>query len=185
MGDVPLLGTRKPDEHNTGPVLRLLHCKVCSSIEELPPFNGKPEEDHLLQIACENHRFPSGDEHKGLLFIVPVKVWMNTDARKDVIRQIKGGGSKGLAEIDDSFYDTKSQFGEDAMSCWKQKNKPQDNCDEYQSERKRLLPDTTKERKELGMDKIGDTGPKNYLCHFCPIHSKVVQRKRQLMGLYD
>jgi hypothetical protein len=183
MADIPLLGSRKPAENE--PVLRLLHCKVCNSIEELPPYVGPAEHDQLLAIACEKHKFPSGEEHKGLLFIIPVKAWLNSDARKDVIRQIKGGGSKGLDEIDEGFYDTKSQFGEDAMTCWKRKNKPQDNCDEYQSESKRLLPNTAKERKELGMDPLGDAGPKNYVCHFCPIHSKVVQRKRQLMGLYD
>lgn len=184
MSNIPLLGSRQPEDHNSGPVLRLLHCMVCSSIEELPPFKGRPEEDHLLQIACQKHKFPSGEEHKGLLFIVPLKVWMNTEARKDVIRQLKGGGSKGLAEIDDSFYDTKSQFGEDALNCWKSHNKPQDTCGDYQSDGKQLIPDTLKERKELGMStEIG--GPKNYLCHFCPIHAKVVQRKRQLMGMYD
>lgn len=184
MSNIPILGSRKPDDKNTGPVLRLLNCFVCSSIEELPPYNGPAEQDHLLQIACERHRFPSGEEHKGLLFVVPVKVWMNEEARKDVIRQLKGGGSKGLAEIDDDFYVTKSQFGEDALTCWKKHNKPQDSCDDYQHDSKQLLPDTLKERKELGMSlEIG--GPKNYLCHFCPIHAKVVQRKRQLMGMYD
>lgn len=184
MSNIPLLGSRQPEDHNSGPVLRLLHCMVCSSIEELPPFKGRPEEDHLLQIACEKHVFPSGEEHKGLLFIVPLKVWMNAEARKDVIRQLKGGGSKGLAEIDDSFYDTKSQFGEDALNCWKSHNKPQDTCGDYQADGKQLIPNTLKERKELGMS-TDMGGPKNYLCHFCPIHAKVVQRKRQLMGMYD
>lgn len=184
MAQIPLLGSRKPDDHNTGPVIRLLHCKVCNSIEELPPYVGAPEQDYLLEIACEKHKFPSGEEHKGLLFIVPVKAWSNTDARKDMIRQIKGGGSKGLDEIDSTFYDTKSQFGEDAMNCWKSRNKPQDSCPDYQSDSKKLVPNTKKERKELGLDTTM-AGPKNYLCHFCPIHAKVVQRKRQLMGMYD
>lgn len=185
MANPPLLGS-KDKSYNEGPQMRLLHCMVCSTIEELPPFQGRPENDHLLAIACEKHRFPSGEEHKGLLFVVPVLAWSKKEAREDIIRQIKGGGSKGLAEIDAKFYDTKSTFHEDAMTCWKKRNSPQDSCDDYESSSKRLLPDTAQERKELGLTSLKDApGPKNYLCHFCPIHSKVVQRKRQLLGLYN
>jgi hypothetical protein len=186
MPNVPLLGSNNNDSYNKGPQFRLLFCMVCNSLEELPPFQGRPENDHLLAIACEKHRFPSGEEHKGLLFTVPVMAWQNTEARKDIIRQIKGGGSKGLDEIDSTFYESKSTFAEDAMKCWKSHNKPQDSCSDYESSNKRLLPNTGKERKELGLASLKDApGPKNYLCHFCPIHSKVVQRKRKLLGMYD
>jgi hypothetical protein len=186
MSKIPLLGQPKDKSYNQGPLLRLLHCMVCSSLEELPPFEGLPEHDHLLAIACERHRFPSGEEHKGLLFIVPVMAWANKEAREDIIRQIKGGGLKGLAEIDDKYYESKSTFSADAMTCWKKHNSPQDSCGDYEDSSKRLLPDTGKERKELGLASLKDApGPKNYLCHFCPIHSKVVTRKRQLLGMYD
>jgi len=186
MSNVPLLGSSNNKSYNHGPQMRLLFCMVCNSLEELPPFQGRPENDQLLEIAVQKHRFPSGDEHKGLLFVVPVLAWANKEAREDIIRQIKGGGSKGLAEIDEKFYESKSTFSEDAMTCWKRHNKPEDSCDEYESSSKRLMPDTAKDRKELGLTSLKDApGPKNYLCHFCPIHSKVVQRKRTLLGMYD
>jgi hypothetical protein len=186
MSNIPLLGQRKSNDPNSGPQMRLLFCMVDNSLEELPPYEGPPELDHLLAIACEKHKFPSGEEHKGLLFTVPLKTWANKEARENIIRQIKGGGSKGLAEIDATFYDSKSTFHEDAMKCYSQHNRPEKGCDDYQSSSKRLLPNTSADRKELGLSSLKDApGPKNYLCHFCPVHSVVVQRKRKLMGMYD
>ena len=139
--------------------------------------------DHGARCDALHLALPEGHTFSGE---TALRLWEGVEAREDIIRQIKGGGSKGLAEIDSSFYDTKSQFGEDAMNCWKSRNRPQDSCDDYESSSKRLLPDTAKDRKELGLTSLKDApGPKNYLCHFCPIHSKVVQRKRQLLGLYD
>ena len=115
MSNVPILGEKKMDNE---PMFRLLFCLVCQTLEELPPFDGDPELDHLLAIACESHLFPSGEPHKGKLFVLPLRTWAHTESKKEIIRQIKGGGSKGLAEIDDTFYDSRSNFMDDAMTCY-------------------------------------------------------------------
>ena len=167
-----------------GPVIRLLHCLVCDTMEELPPFEGRPENDHLLAISVERHQFPSGEPHKGNLFVLPVKTWMDKANREEIIRQIKGGGSKGLAEFDASYYDTRSTFMEDAMTCWKE-HLSKEECDEYESSGKRLVSNSTKaERKDLGLPDISSVpGPKIYLCHFCPVHVGVQRRKQKLLGM--
>lgn len=180
---VPLL-QNKPVEN--GPEIRLLHCSVCGSIEELPLFDGDPDKDHLLQILVDRHVFPSGEPHKGRLFRLPQIHWTNETARKQIIEQIKGGGSSGLDEFDPEFYATRNTFQEDALKCYNAHLRPTDGCPDYNSPSKRLLPNTKEDRKELGLvDPAKAPGPKNYLCQFCPVHSIVMQKKRALRGDYE
>ena len=180
MSNVPILGEKKMDNE---PMFRLLFFLVCQTLEELPPFDGAPEQDHLLAIACETHVFPSGEPHKGKLFVLPLRAWAKPESRKEIIRQIKGGGSKGLAEVDDTFYDSRSTFMEGAMECYKRHNKPKDGCSDWRIKEKLLVPNTIKERKAEGMARYQDeAGPKTYLCDFCPVAIGVAQRKQRLMG---
>lgn len=179
---VPLLQNKTPD---TGPEIRILHCSVCDSVEELPLFDGAPENDHLLQILVDRHVFPSGQPHVGRLFRLPLFSWENIEARKQVINQIKGGGSAGLDEIDPEFYATRNTFQEDALTCYSAHLRPTDGCPDYETPSKRLLPNTQSERKEVGLvDPAKAPGPKTYLCQFCPVHSVVMQKKRALRGDY-
>ena len=180
MSNFPILGQKKMDNE---PMFRLLFCLVCQTLEELPPFDGAPEQDHLLAIACETHVFPSGEPHKGKLFVLPLRAWAKPESRKEIIRQIKGGGSAGLAEIDDTFYDSRSTFMEGAMDCYKSHNKPKEGCSDWRIKEKLLVPNTVKERKAEGMARYQDeAGPKTYLCDFCPVAIGVAQRKQQLLG---
>jgi len=187
MSEIPLIGKR---EQHDGPVIRLLRCLVCETWEELPDYTGPSDKDYLLEITIEKHKFPSGDPHVGKLFKVPVKTWMNPEHRKAVLEQLGKGGSAGLDELDPdkSFYETKMQFAQDAMECWKKHNRPKasDGCDDYETPPKRLLPDTAKERTELGLPKPEHLdGPRIYTCHFCPYHGQVVQQRRAILGMYD
>lgn len=181
MSNVPVIG-EKPLANE--PTFRLLYCLVCQTLEELPPYDGEPELDHLLAIACEQHVFPSGEPHKGRLFVLPLKAWAHKDSKQEIIRQIKGGGSKGIAEMDETFYDSRSTFLEDAMLCYKAHNKPKEGCADWHSEQKLLIPNTEKERRKEGLGKYKDSpGKKTYLCDFCPVAIGVAQRKRKLLGM--
>lgn len=177
---VPLLQPNKVPEN--GPEIRLLHCSVCGTIEELPLFDGDPENDHLLQILIDQHVFPgSGEPHVGRLFRLPQLQWENPNTRREIIKQMKGGGSAGIDEFDPEFYATRNTFQEDALKCYSAHLRPTDGCPDYNTPPKRLLPNTKADRKELGLvspDKA--PGPKNYLCQFCPVHSVVMQKKRDL-----
>lgn len=180
----PLIGSKEYD----GPVLRLLRCLVCETWEELPDYDGPSDRDYLLEMSIEKHKFPSGDPHVGKLFKVPVQAWGSVEQRKAILDQLGAGASAGLDALDPdkAFYETKMTFANDAMQCWKQHNSPKDGCDDYQTPKKRLLPDTAKERGELGLPKPEHLdGPKIYSCNFCPVHSVVTTRKRQFLGMYD
>lgn len=187
MAEAPLIGKR--EMNHDGPVIRLLVCLECKTIDELPPHEGPPETDLLLEMTAEKHEYPSGDRHKGKLFILPVKTWANPAHQKEIIKQLTGGGSSGLDAMtpEGDYYSTKMQFAEDAMQCYKYHLRPTNHCDDYQSESKRLLPKTSKERKDLGLPdpKNAPGMPKVYLCNFCPMHSVMTQKRRSLMGMYD
>ena len=186
MSDIPLLGSRQM-EHK-GPLIRLLRCLVCNTWEELPDWEGAVEEDFLLEVSIEKHKFPSGEPHVGKLFKVPVSYWAHPEKRKAVLTQLGQGGSVGLDALDPdkAFYDTKMTFAEDAMTCWRSRLSPKDGCGDYQTPQKRILPKTAAERKELGLPSPEDApGPKVYICNFCPVHSAVTTRKRQILGMYD
>jgi hypothetical protein len=179
----PLIGS-KPIE---GPVIRLLLCLVCNTVEELPDYEGPSNFDYLLEISLEKHVFPSGEPHVGKLFKLPVKSWANPKEKEAILQQFKNGGSRGLDELSENgdFYQTQMTFAADAMECWQRHNKPKSNCDDYESPAKRLLPDTAKERGELGLPKPEHLkGPQVYTCHFCPYHGEVTTRKRRILGLY-
>jgi hypothetical protein len=181
MSNIPILGEKKQDKE---PMFRLLFCLVCQTLEELPPYDGDPELDMLLAVACEQHLFPSGEPHKGKLFVLPLRAWAKPESKKEIIRQIKGGGSAGLAEIDESFYESRSTFMEGAMECYERHNKPKDGCSDWHDKSKLLIPKTVKERKAEGMARYQDeAGPKTYLCDFCPVAIGVAQRKQKLMGM--
>ena len=186
MAEAPLIGKRE-FEHS-GPVIRLLLCFVCNSIEELPAYEGPSDHDYLLQISVEKHVFPSGEPHKGKLFILPIKTWANEGNRKAIIEQLRGGGAAGLDALtpEGNYYATKMQFAEDAMDCYKRHNRPQIGCPDYGTPEKRLLPDTAKERKEVGIESPENApGPKIYLCNFCPMHSLVTTANNMKKGLYN
>jgi hypothetical protein len=187
MTDIPLIGSR-PIE---GPIIRLLFCLVCTTIEELPPHEGPAATDTLLELAAEKHEFPSGDRHVGKLFLLPVKAWMDPTQRKAIIDQLKQGAglpgsSEGLDALSDDkdYYTSKSQFGEDAMACWKQHISPKDGCNDYMSESKRLVPKTEKARLELGLPSSKESGISVHLCQFCPVHSVMMTKHRAMRGMY-
>lgn len=164
--------------------IRLLICNTCQSVEELPMYEGRPERDDTLNYRVSFHRYADGNEHFGGLATVAATVWSNTEARGEIIRKLRTemfrpGEAEGLGT---DFYDVKSTFGEDAFTCWQQHNRTE-NCQDYRSDKKRLLPDTKAERKEAGLS-VKDR-PNTWLCDFCPVHSLVIQRKRKARGDYN
>lgn len=152
--------------------IRLLACQQCKTIEELPDFEGRPEQDHLLSYALERHR-NNGVAHIGALFKVPEKDWENDKAKKSITQQIAAkleGGETGLGS---AFYDLKNNFQEDAIACF---NAHMRNpaCSDYKSDSKRLTPGTAAERKAAGLSEYRSAKDR-YLCEFCPVQALVEQ----------
>lgn len=168
--------------------IRLLICKTCGTAEELPWYDGDPKFDTWLNSAVEHHpKFGDGRSHiAGGLFNIDVQQFWNTpDKRKitleDLYTQLEiPGTGEGLGQ---NYYDLKSTYLEDAMTCWKGFNRTTDpgHCD-YRKENKRLLPDTAADRKELGISP--KDRPSTFLCDFCPVQSIVMQKNAEAKGLY-
>lgn len=168
--------------------IRVLICKTCQSVDELPWYEGPIEGDVWLNQVVNNHpKFGDGRPHiAGGLFNIDVQQhWNTADKRKNTLTElhkqleIPGEG----AGFGSEFYDLKSTYVEDAFACWKSFNRTTNpgHCD-YRKENKKLLPDTAAARKELGKDP--KERPNTYLCDFCPLQSIVDQKKRSKAGLY-
>lgn len=185
--DVPILGNPMQQEKrelpSDGPKIRLLVCLNCKSIEELPDYEGRPENDTLLEISLEKHN-SAGIPHAGHLIKVPLIVWQVPKVREEIIKQIRAQGSSGLDVIMPGFYDTKNTFFEDAMACYAQHLRPKAQCPDFKSEKKALVPKTHAERKEAGLSAPGTTGPKIHLCDFCPVRVFNERKAREAKGLY-
>lgn len=174
--DLSTLGSGGSTEQE--PYFRLLVCKTCKTIDELPSAEEDPG-DVLLDITVERH----GDTHFGVLWNVPKVIWMSEKLRPEVVSQIQSGMSAGLDAFGTQFYQTRMQFGEDAMQCYARHNKPKGQCSEYKSSDKALEPKTAKERREAGLpERTG--GPKVYLCDFCPVKSYNMKKHNESKGAY-
>ena len=163
-----------------GPIIRVLYCAVCQTMETLPLYDGPVEGDTLLEVLVSRHQFESGEPHKGHLFRVPQLEWEREAVRKEIIKQIKGGGSKGIDEFDESFYATKDTFKEDAAVCYNKHLRPKDGCHDFMSDKMILLPDTKAERRVAGLPSPSKApGPKRHLCDFCVVGTQV---QSKIMG---
>ena len=109
---------------------------------------------------------------------------MAESMREAVIAQIQDKVAPGLNAFGTNFYETKSQFHEDAMSCYNLHNRPKGQCSDFRSEKKRLSPKTERDRIAAGMPaQMG--GPKVYLCDFCPVRVFNARKYNEQQGLYN
>lgn len=198
--DIPLLdgaNTRLPDlgnisreelEHGARDVL--LVCADCGTIEHVPGFDGPAEKNEPFQARLRNHLVPLADRtatHAIATTTVNAKLWaQNEDFRKYIARAISEANKTGDVGLGHEFYDLKSTFAEDAMTCWREKHNRTQNCEDYRSDKMRLLPGTREQRKDLGLPtKAKDRPRATFLCDFCAYHSIVMQRARKAKGMYD
>jgi hypothetical protein len=157
------------------PYFRLLVCKNCRTIDELPSAEEDPG-DTLLNITVERH----GDMHYGRLWNVPKAVWMTPALKEDVIKQLSGGEGDGLGL---PFYNTRMQFAEDAMTCYSIHNRPKGQCPDYKSDKKKLSAGTEQMRKAENLNKYA--GPTVYLCDFCPVKSFNMVKTHDKIKAFD
>jgi hypothetical protein len=171
-----------------GVKIRLLICAMCKSIEELPDYDGPQEHDDTGNYRMSFHRTASGAYHAHSVASVLKSDWDKPYIREAFVREITamiaGTGQDGLGQ---EFYDVKSTFLDDALACWKKHGRPgsahKTSCEDYKSDRMRLLPDTRAERKAEGLST--KNRPNTFLCQFCPYHRVVENRFRKSRGEYD
>ncbi|GHB52802.1 hypothetical protein GCM10010331_45560 [Streptomyces xanthochromogenes] len=152
--------------------VRLLLCKDCKSIEEIPDHDGTPREDFLLENRVSQHTYPDGNRHFGQLMVISKKHWDNAEYKTEIVKKInekmENGGSEGLGT---DFYNLKASFQDDAMTCWRKHQRTLD-CGDLRSSKVRLTPGTNTERKAAGLPKYRSAKDR-YLCDFCPVMNRV------------
>ena len=183
-GGVPADSGAVREIKDSGPQLRIFYCWNCKSFEELPDYQGRPEDDTLLALLVERHQ-SAGVAHACTPFRVGVRLWSVERIRNAIIKQIREQTNGGLDELDPTYYATRSMFYEDAMQCYVKHLRPQDSCPEWMDEKKRLVPNTAAERKDIGLaPPTVSQATKVYLCDFCPVKSVVMTKQRAAAGLY-
>lgn len=173
-----------------GPRVRLLICHDCGSVDVLPWYEGPPEYDDTLMYRLAPHQGPRDERtgeprytHAGSMATVSEKSWDDMSIRKQILDEIAKAHAGGEVGLGSKMYAARSNFKEDALTCWKRHNRT-DNCPDYKSEQMKLIPDTREERRDLGLDTKASRRPGTYLCVFCPYHSVVMQRARKAQGFY-
>jgi hypothetical protein len=161
------------------PHFRLLVCRTCGTIDELPSGDEDPG-DVLLDITVERH----GEEHHGVLVNVPKGIWITESGRKQMIEFIHGQVGSGLDSFGTQFYETKNQFHEDAMACFSMHNRPKGQCSDYKSDKKELSPQTEQARRREGLP-VKPRGKTVYLCDFCPVKAHNQRKAYGEAGLYN
>jgi len=161
--------------------MRLLRCFDCKTLEQFPdppkgvdPHNISPGQDPLLDELIARHH-TNGAPHMGQMLSVLDEDWKNEDRRKEILKQL-GQETTGF---DQEFYDVRDTFQEDALKCFIQHNRPE-RCIDWLADSK-SLGRATPEGK--AWQKQHQKAPTTYLCHFCPVASKVAQAQADALGV--
>lgn len=158
--------------HDDGPSIRLLRCTQCRSLEILPDYVGDPHYDVVLDDATMTHqkRHPYNDVADAFLMRVSQYDWDRH--KKTIVKKIWSDQEKHVGFIPE-YYDTKSTYNEDAVKCFDQHHRSIP-CIDWHVDRKRIGNPTKEGWK---------SGPRVYLCDFCPVAAKVQQAKNKARGL--
>lgn len=187
---LPDLGGISEEELKNGPRDELLVCADCGTIEHIPGFDGPPEYNQPRIARLRNHVVDlangTSNSHAIAFTTVNAKLWAeNEEFREYITKAISEAQKTGDVGLGNTLYDLRSTFAEDAMQCWRVGHGRTENCDDFKTERKRLIPPTRDERRDLGLSTAAkDIYSTAYLCDYCPYGSIVMQRARKARGLY-
>lgn len=173
-------------------MVRVLVCGECKTYEELPDFEGPPEYDEMLAVAVAKHQHGTGrtkiPHAPATLFKAKEREWKSERVREETIRQVQNAmDPNSTTGLDSSAYEMVDNFRADAMACFERHNR-NPACSDYKSPEKRLVPDTRRERLDLGLNPKYDAKNPHltkYLCDYCPVKSMVQQAAFKKAGLYD
>lgn len=183
------------------PQIRLLVCRKCESVDEIPDYDGPVEGDALLERVVERHQRECGVAQVGgetaevasqqdrFLVKVDREEWNKESVRKEILNRL----SMGYSGFEEKVYGVKNTWKSDAMECYSRHRRPQDGCIDYKDKSKRIgngfLDD---DEKKLREDSGLFTGLKRrrqqqtvFLCDFCPVKSGVQEKVFLKKGLYD
>lgn len=148
--------------------VRLLVCRDCRTVEDLPWYEGPPEGDDLLEYLVAKHVFPNGERHFGHLMDIERQWWDSPPARKQILEEL--GLTTGLGTETYAHIET---FKEEAAKCFKAHRRSIP-CIDWESDKKRLQNPTKEGWRNWRRNPLSV-----YLCHFCPVAASVEHAKRK------
>lgn len=158
-----------------GPCLRLLQCMTCKSVEELPDFEGLPEDDVVLQELDLKHGGATEMPHHRALLRVERAHWADRNIRMTIHKQMWVDTTGFVPE----YYHTKNTLQEDAAKCFTAHRRAVP-CIDFQDRSKRLGNPAARDRAKLSKEARHDFtggGPKLFLCNFCVVQQAVDAKK--------
>lgn len=159
--------------------VRLYICDDDKQIIPLPNHDGPHYNDFLLHRVDEDH---ARRGHAIAVISVNKAAWDHPDGQRKIKQLIAGAAAGGTTGIEGDFYDVKDQYLEDALGCFKA-HFFNENCNDYNSNEKRLTPGTAAARKAADLPQYRSNRDV-YLCQFCPVHTKVMEAEKIKAGLY-
>ena len=176
--------------------VRLLVCRACATVNEIPDYEGPPDRDELLMREVSRHQqcTPQGarvggtspqEAQSGDRFLARIEahIWHDQEKRQDVLAQM-GLGHTGF---DQRYYDVRNNLREDAMSCFNQHNRPKGFCIDWKDESK-VVGNGILDHEEQTLiirEGLRRVNRKVHLCDMCPVASTVQTAKNYKRGLYD
>jgi len=131
--------------------MRLLVCYTCNKNIKLPDFDGKVGMyDAYLDEACKRHEH--GGTGRGQLFGHAEGLDQLLDVEKQIESEYNKRGKW--------FTETRDEFLEDAMECWKKHKSPgvDEGCADFRTDAKLI-------GKKYGVR----AEARRYICSFCPL----------------
>lgn len=172
--------------------MRLLVCRECRTIEELPDYEGPAQNDRVLGFFVDEHQMghPHGDHAANLLRVddpTLIQAWHDPLQRYEVLHQIEWQTGVKLKNEDlglgGEYYATRSTYVEDAAKCYAAHRRPQDGCIDWKSDSK-LLEHPTREGQAWSSENYKLNKKMPHLCDFCVVKSGVQEKVFHQAGLY-
>jgi hypothetical protein len=170
--------------------MRLLYCRTCSSLEEVPDLDhelGEGEVDPLVEYLVQKHteRDPMGHGDVSMqtspfrLPVVDDEEWKNN--RAQVIKVINE--SNKSVGMDGWVYEATSTYAVDAGKCYNAHNRPKEGCIDWWDDSKRIGRPTAMGKSALKEGyKLGQNDP--HLCQWCPVFTYVQTQVNFKAGMY-
>lgn len=164
--------------------MRLLLCRHCKSLEELPDYDGPPENDRLLEELVRHHRAIDNAAHEGnvaTLMKVENRDWEKN--KSAILNQLKAptkDGGFGEPWIQDSH----NTYLDDALKCFRRHHRPTEGCIDYRDPSKLIGRPTKEGRKAAKQQYKAEEASGVSVCSWCPVHTWVQTQKRFQAGLY-
>ena len=170
--------------------MRLLFCKTCSTLEEVPDLGrdlAEGEADPFVEGLVMTHTQRDSMGHGSAAMANSPFRLMDVDdekwrtERQSVIDTVNKENKK--VGFDAWVYESQSTYSEDALKCYRAHHRPKGACIDWRADSKRIGRPTAEGQQAVKDEyKLGQKDP--HLCDYCPVASWVQTQKNFAAGLY-